>query len=606
MRHCKTLFLSLILSVVCIAGSALQSSAFADRQQGKSFFGKAGGAAEDSDFLPNVQLRVQRVSGINVCQTNWGIIGSYGRQFNESAGGCFNPSPDSQPAAPSFEFPKDSGLDYLFCGALWVGARVNGTPYVSVGWEGSSWGFEMWPDGPAPLGSIEELSRIPESSCYSPTALSDQDVFCRYTDTLLIKNMCWDGPFWDYADMRWHRPLGIKVNQITHSWEDEEATHVIICECTITNIGDEALPQVCVGSFVDPEICDSQYPYDSQGCIDDITGFLGRFEVSPGDTEEVNIAWAADNDGWVRCDSGLHWAVPNVIGTKVLSISEPDVELCYNWWSSEGMDSPSDWGPWTAASRDNWSQQNCYAPGDSFFPNHRLGTPRGDCSKYFMMQNGEIDYDQVYSCTWAAQHPEQGWLEPNELCGDFAHGADTKFLLSFGPIHQLPPGASIDFAVAYIIGENFHTDPNNGQNLPENPDSFYAHVDFSDLVHKALLAQRLYDSLLWSPTGVEELAGNVPGDFALSQNFPNPFNTQTRIGYTIPGGHVRSVPVSLRIYNILGQSVRTLVDQPQTGGKHEIIWDGKDDSGRDIASGVYFYRLQAAETVETRRMVLIR
>jgi hypothetical protein len=578
MRHCKVFFLTVALLIFLVACWALQSNAFVSRQASKPSFAKVAGTTADSTFLPNVQLRVQRVGGIDVCQTNWGIIGSYGRQFSESIGGCFNPHPDSEVAAPSFEFPEDSGLDYLFSGAVWVGAKVDGTPYVSVGWEGSSWGFEMWPDGPAPLGSIEELSRIPQSSCYSPTALSDQDVFCRYTDTLLIKNIFWDGPFWDYVDMRWHHPLGVEVTRKTYSWAEPQLSHFIIADYSIKNIGPELLTGLCLGLFLDTDIYHFEHPYSSQGCTDDITGFLKHYEVAAGDTEEVDIAWAADNDGWVESNQGLEWGVRHIIGAKILNISESDAQLSYNWWRNGMPVLPYDWGPWKSENQAAWAQQNCYEPGDSFFPHHVLGTPGGDCSKYFIMTNGEIDYDQVYSCTWASEHPEQGWLEPNELCEDFADGTDIRFLLSFGPIDQLAPGASIDFAVAYLMGENFHTDPNNGQNLPENPDSFYAHVDFSDLVQKALVAQRLYDSLLCSPTSVQEPENNQP----------------------------HSVPVSLKIYNILGQSVRTLVDQRQTGGKHEILWDGKDNSGKDVASGVYFYRLKAGESIETRRMVLIR
>ncbi len=584
-------FSTLLVSLFCL------SAAFVGPQETGPLFGKVGATSGDSAAYPNLQQRVQRAGHINLCQTNWGIMGSYGRQFDESPGGCFNPEPDSQVPAPSFEFPKDSGLDYLFCAALWVGATVNDTPFVSVGWEGSTRGFEMWPDSPAPLGSIEELSRIPESSCYSPAAVSDQDVVCRYSDTLLVKNMFWDGPFWDYVDMRWHRPLGVEITQKAYSWADDELSDLIIAEYSIKNIGPEILLDVCLGLFLDTDICHFEHPYGSQGCTDDITGFLRHYEVAPGDTEEVDIAWAADNDGWVESDQGLEWSVRHIIGAKILNVSEFDVQLSYNWWRNGMPVLPYDWGPWKSENQ---------SAGDSFFPNHVLGTPGGDCSKHFMMSNGEIDYDQVYSCTWASQHPEEGWLSPNELCGDFADGTDTRFLLSFGPINHLAPGLSIDLAVAYIIGENFHTDPDNGGNLPANPDSFYAHVDFSDLVHKAIIAQQLYDTLFCGPTSVQESERNSPAGFLLSQNYPNPFNPETRVEYAVPGSQKDGVPVLLEIYNVLGQLVRTLVDQPQSGGKHEVVWDGKDDGGKDVASGIYFYRLKAGETVETKRMVLIR
>jgi len=290
----------------------------------------------------------------------------------------------------------------------------------------------------------------------------------------------------------------------------------------------------------------------------------------------------------------------------MLHISNPEIQFSYNWWDSRGGTLPYDWGPWKSENQVRWAQENCYAPGDSFFPYHALGTPCGDCSKYFMMSNAEIDYDQVYSCVWSSMHPEEGWLEPNELCDDFADGCDTRFLLSFGPFDQILPGDSIYFAAAYIIGENFHTDPDNGQNLPDNPDTFYAHLDFSDLVHKGLAAETLYDSLFSALTNVEESEHEPPKNFFLSQNYPNPFNPETRIKYTVGSRQIHPIPTTLKIYNILGQLVRTLMDEPQESGSYEVIWDGKDENEKDVASGIYFYQLKSGEFSQTKKMVLIR
>jgi hypothetical protein len=91
-------------------------------------------------------------------------------------------------------------------------------------------------------------------------------------------------------------------------------------------------------------------------------------------------------------------------------------------------------------------------------------------------------------------------------------------------------------------------------------------------------------------------------EFSLSQNYPNPFNPETTIRYQLP----LSSTVSLTIANILGQKIRTLVSAEQASGEHTILWDGKDDLGGDVASGVYFYRLTAGGFVETRRLLLAR
>lgn len=120
--------------------------------------GKTGFTFADSIVYPNVQQRVQRAGNINMCQTNWGFWGSEMGRIKESTGGCFNPHPDSEVSAPSFEFPKESGLEYLFWGGIWVGAKIDDIPYVSLGCDGWQLNFELLPDGPAPLGAIEETS----------------------------------------------------------------------------------------------------------------------------------------------------------------------------------------------------------------------------------------------------------------------------------------------------------------------------------------------------------------------------------------------------------------------------------------------------------------
>ena len=91
-------------------------------------------------------------------------------------------------------------------------------------------------------------------------------------------------------------------------------------------------------------------------------------------------------------------------------------------------------------------------------------------------------------------------------------------------------------------------------------------------------------------------------DFLLLQNYPNPFNPETIIKYSLR----QPEHVKLTVYNALGQKVRTLVDQPQEAGEKMIIWDGKDDRGEEVSSGVYLFRLRAGDFEATKRMVLVR
>ncbi|HCV43607.1 MAG TPA: hypothetical protein DGH68_08995, partial [Bacteroidetes bacterium] len=90
-------------------------------------------------------------------------------------------------------------------------------------------------------------------------------------------------------------------------------------------------------------------------------------------------------------------------------------------------------------------------------------------------------------------------------------------------------------------------------------------------------------------TGVKEQSQEIPETFALEQNYPNPFNPTTTLRYALP----KDAHVSLSIYNILGQRIATLKDEVQSVGYHDVIWNGKNDVGSQVASGVYFYRIEA-------------
>jgi hypothetical protein len=102
-------------------------------------------------------------------------------------------------------------------------------------------------------------------------------------------------------------------------------------------------------------------------------------------------------------------------------------------------------------------------------------------------------------------------------------------------------------------------------------------------------------------TDIEE--DETPSDFALKQNYPNPFNPSTTIEYVLPA----SATVSVRVYNLMGQVVRTLVhEQTQTPGRHSVAWNGRSDTGTPVASGTYLYSLEFNGTIQTRPMTLIK
>jgi photosystem II stability/assembly factor-like uncharacterized protein len=100
----------------------------------------------------------------------------------------------------------------------------------------------------------------------------------------------------------------------------------------------------------------------------------------------------------------------------------------------------------------------------------------------------------------------------------------------------------------------------------------------------------------------EETASAPITSYELFNNYPNPFNPTTTISYQIP----QAGRVTLRLYNMLGQLVRVLVDREVVAGKHSVVWDGKNERGEFVATGVYLYRLEVAGVVRTKKLVLAK
>ncbi|MCK4413428.1 MAG: T9SS type A sorting domain-containing protein [Candidatus Eisenbacteria sp.] len=108
---------------------------------------------------------------------------------------------------------------------------------------------------------------------------------------------------------------------------------------------------------------------------------------------------------------------------------------------------------------------------------------------------------------------------------------------------------------------------------------------------------------LWGFSGVED-PGEIVAAFKaihLFQNQPNPFAPETRIDFELP----REGPVELAIYSVNGRLIRSLLKEKRSAGPHTVRWDGRDDDGRKVASGVYFYNLTAPGVQESRQMILL-
>ncbi len=108
--------------------------------------------------------------------------------------------------------------------------------------------------------------------------------------------------------------------------------------------------------------------------------------------------------------------------------------------------------------------------------------------------------------------------------------------------------------------------------------------------------------ILRSPTDADDNGVGLPADYVLDQNHPNPFNPQTTISFRL----LRSSDVSVDVYNVLGENIRTLVFGRKTAGRHSILWNGRDENGEEVPSGIYFYRLATDEFSDTKKMLLLK
>ena len=107
----------------------------------------------------------------------------------------------------------------------------------------------------------------------------------------------------------------------------------------------------------------------------------------------------------------------------------------------------------------------------------------------------------------------------------------------------------------------------------------------------------------WGPRAIATSAPSRPLPVNhLEQNIPNPFNPVTRIDYQIAEDQF----VSVDVFNLQGRQVQVLVQEQQKAGPHHVMWHGRDELGREVASGIYFYRLQAGQYRDVKRMLLLK
>ncbi|MFP4459351.1 MAG: hypothetical protein ACLFSQ_07175 [Candidatus Zixiibacteriota bacterium] len=383
-----------------------------------------------ASIVPVTDYKVHTVGDLYLTVSNWGVFGS-SRGDNDTrrcdpfilkegmeicdipAGQCI----------PSGEYPGCSGIEYLFQGCFWFGAVVDGDTLVSVGHDGWFHVQEMFPS------RLEEDTITFNSIYLDTTVKAEEEYYSEFTDTSQDRSFVNEN----------HRPIGIKVGQQSYAWSYDYAKNFVFIKFYIDNIREDGktLEDVYYGVYLDGDVGHIETVDYAQ---DDITGYIkdySYFQAGTLATEEINIAWIADNDG-DPVDGRFENTSPT--GAMAFKVLYPDVETySFNWWISNSNED-LDWGPMLRSNYTGWD-----------------GTPETDVHKYQLLSSGEKDYDQ----TQIGDSVGGDWNELPSTADDLRDGYDTRFLISFGPFDIAPDDPTDSLIVAFMVGDDFHIDPSN-------------------------------------------------------------------------------------------------------------------------------------------------
>lgn len=464
------------VALVVVLASVLMLSSAVFGRAALSYEGKDTGRGFSAQ-QPAYCQAMHRVGAMVLSVNN---DGSFGDGFARGAGeDCFTGRPIP---VGGCEYPKGSGTQYLFAAAFWIGAIVGRDTLVSTGADGWIGIQEFYPDE-SPFGDMQKRSILDPNDPMFEGAISEEDYIAVYMDTFidLAGSDSEDGG-------RVHRPLNIEVTQASYAWSYAYAEDLVLFDYKIKNIGTRDLKDVYMGVYVDADVCSDCGT--GSGYRDDICGFLpfAQYYYGPGDicSYEDNpfIAWIADNDGDLADLNPAVFPVPHVTATRIVRTPSKNLQVSFNWWISNGTPS-LDFGPRMKETEGKpWRD----------FGHGGLGTPSRDDNKYYVLSNGEFDYSQHY--TAAIDAANEDWVLPNQdLAMDFSDGYDTRYLLSFGPFDILP-GQTLPLSLSYLAGADFHTDPDNINNLTQNylPITYEQGLNFDDLAENARWASWIYDN----------------------------------------------------------------------------------------------------------------
>jgi len=574
-RYCSYVTICLILLSAVYPASA----------NARTHWEEPSGQTQATVGSPAHCIAAHNIGKLNMSVSN---NGSFGTNYSQAGTtDCF-----TQETVRACEYPKGSRTVYMYGSAFWIGAVLGRDTLVSTGADGAFGGGHEFSPEESPLGDMIYRSTIDPAKPEFDGAISEIDLIAVYSDT------CTNCPGIgnDPQDNRPHRPLNIEVTQRSYSWSYAYAEDFVLFDYAIRNIGHDRLNRVYMGVFVDADV--HQIGLSARGYTDDICGFRLKAPAAylpqycAPDSDLVNIAWIADNDGDMEDPTII--PVPHISGMRIVRTPSDSLQVSFNWWVSNS-DPTLDFGPQTREGFRTLSRGG-------------TGTPGGDRDKYYFLRNGEFDYDQVRTADIDPLDPI--WIQPNPLLADdIADGYDTRYLISFGPF-DIEAGQTLPLSLAYIAGENFHSDPSNVNNLPPGDwREYYKNIDFSDLDLNSTWAEWIYDNPGFD-TDDDSFFGeyticNKGGDSAMQyetiyDTLPNPdtilyidsfwvfdlADTIWRKGDGVPDFRGASPPPGPSTYTS-HKGYAGLRVEPEIG-KVRIIWNGVlTENTRDVFSREY-------------------
>jgi len=175
----------------------------------------------------------------------------------------------------------------------------------------------------------------------------------------------------------------------------------------------------------------------------------------------------------------------------------------------------------------------------------------------------------------------------------WSEGTWTAEIISPAPTGYMNSGAVTMVTVRHYIP---------GSALPFETDILHLSATSAMSLESTILADTAQVTTTAEPSAAGDHDPFIPGVFELFQNYPNPFNPTTRIEFSLE----RAMDVELSVYNVIGQKITTLVDGFYSTGTYDVEWDATDETGRKMASGIYFYRLTTDDYSRTRKMMLMK